>query len=328
MGIKQRWLSPINLFVGQHLIAWREYGQVRSRLKQIPAGPPIFLTGTHRSGTTWMGKMLAASGIWSVHEPFAPKKKGWHENFTYIRTDDEHPEAAKHFSRVLNGGFQPAWDLPHATRLLGPLRVLPQPIHRVLIKDPLACLMTGFLTRKFNLRTLILFRHPCGFVSSVTRLGWPLGPFLRQFLGSPQLMQDHLAPYKQLLTSHANEESLQAAAVLHGCLNRVLWNLVEQNVGTPLVFEELCSDPLPQCESLFADLGLPYDDRVRTIHEKLCFGEERPVEEYRTHEVARNSSAMADSWKRKLDSSQVEETRRIWDQFGIPLYIDDESWTL
>ena len=34
---------------------------------------PILVTGAHRSGTTWIGKMLAlAPGIGYIHEPFSP----------------------------------------------------------------------------------------------------------------------------------------------------------------------------------------------------------------------------------------------------------------
>ena len=34
---------------------------------------PILVTGAHRSGTTWIGKMLAlAPGVGYIHEPFSP----------------------------------------------------------------------------------------------------------------------------------------------------------------------------------------------------------------------------------------------------------------
>src|SRR5690242_1511734 len=36
-------------------------------------GRPILVTGAHRSGSTWVGKMLAlAPGIGYIHEPFNP----------------------------------------------------------------------------------------------------------------------------------------------------------------------------------------------------------------------------------------------------------------
>ncbi|MCC7096260.1 MAG: hypothetical protein IT472_03655 [Thermomonas sp.] len=56
------------LLAGRMFDAWRAYPQARRRVAVVPAGPPIFLTGTHRSGTTRLAGMLAASGIWYVHE--------------------------------------------------------------------------------------------------------------------------------------------------------------------------------------------------------------------------------------------------------------------
>ena len=39
----------------------------------MSSGRPILVTGAHRSGTTWVGKMLAlAPGVGYVHEPFSP----------------------------------------------------------------------------------------------------------------------------------------------------------------------------------------------------------------------------------------------------------------
>src|SRR5690349_12629876 len=37
----------------------------------VPAQPPILVTGTHRSGTTWIGRIIAADpSIGYIHEPF------------------------------------------------------------------------------------------------------------------------------------------------------------------------------------------------------------------------------------------------------------------
>ncbi|MFL5942100.1 MAG: hypothetical protein ACJ75L_02390 [Gaiellaceae bacterium] len=40
----------------------------------MSAGAPILVTGAHRSGTTWVGRMLAfAPGVTYIHEPFNPR---------------------------------------------------------------------------------------------------------------------------------------------------------------------------------------------------------------------------------------------------------------
>ncbi len=60
------------------------------------SGKPILVTGAHRSGTTWVGKMLAlAPGVAYVHEPFSPRTPkglspaGFDRYFTVVTTANE-----------------------------------------------------------------------------------------------------------------------------------------------------------------------------------------------------------------------------------------------
>jgi hypothetical protein len=306
--------------------AVRDYPRMRRRLAAVPAGPPLFLTGTHRSGTTWLARMLGASGIWYAHEPFNPNKGRWPEAFTYRRPGTEDAAVDALMGEVLNGGFRAALNLPNADKAWMPLRWMPPKVSRRLVKDPLACLLAPYLTQRFSLQTLVVFRHPAGFSASVARLGWPRAEFLQRFLADAALMSDHLEPHRALIERHANEDTLASAAVLHGVLNKVLWTSVQAGMGRALLFEDLCADPIEGCRRLFEELGLPYDEGVRAEHEALCLGRERAVGEYRTHEVARNSNAMANSWRKELAPAARRELRAIWKEFGIPLYQQDGDW--
>lgn len=316
------------LLAGRLRDAWSEYPATRRAYAAIPEGPNIFVTGTHRSGTTWLAKMLAASGIWYVHEPFAPMKGRWPRSFEYRNSSSPDQNVDALFDEVLGGGFRAALNLPNADHPWMPLRLFNPGFKRMLVKDPLACLLTEYLTTRYRLQTLILFRHPAGFVSSVHRLGWPRGPFLQQFLQDGPLMAEHLARHRKLLEKYSGEDSIASAAALHGALNTVLWNLVKQGIGSPLYFEALCADPMEQLRQLFEELGLPYDDRVRSIHQEACFGKESRVEAYHPHSVARNSLAMADSWKSQLTPAEVRSIREVWEAFDLPMYRDDADWQM
>lgn len=314
------------LLAGRMRHAWLEYPAMRRRIAAVPPGPPIFLTGTHRSGTTWLARMLAASGVWYMHEPYAKRKGRWPRSFEYRRSCEPDPQADAILEDVLAGRFREALGLANSDHSWMPLRLFRTRFSRVLVKDPLACLLTEYLTRRFQLRTLILFRHPAGFVSSIQRLKWPRAAFLRQFLQDVPLMQDHLDPFRPLLERASLEENLEATAVFCGALNRVLWNFHESGVGQPISFEYLCHDPLPRLQKLFAELGLPYDSRVRQVHEQACMGAAKPSEEYHPHAVVRNSKAMAMSWRSQLSPTEISRVRDIWSRFQIPLYLDDTDW--
>ena len=314
------------LTTGRLVHAWARYPQQRRHLRAVPPGPAIFLTGTHRSGTTWLARMLAASGIWYAHEPFNPNKGRWPKALEYRSPDAEHPDVDALMKEVLDGGFRESLRIENADHRLMPFRLLPQRVPRMMIKDPIACLMAGYLSRRFGLRTLVLFRHPAGFASSIARLGWPSGRYLRDSLADEALMREHLGAHRALLERYANEDSLASAAALHGALSVVLWNWTQNGYGKLLQFEQLCANPVVECERLFRELGLPYDEGVRAEHFRLCFSDTKPVAGYNPHAVERNSSSMATAWKEQLSVEQAREVRSIWDRFDLPLYREDGEW--
>lgn len=308
------------LTAGKLLKAWQDYPEQLSTIAHVPAGKPIFVTGTHRSGTTWFASMLAASGIWYIHEPFSPLKHRWKDWLSYQSPTRRSPEVDQLMHSVLNNRFPEAVHVPNTDHPLMPLRLFPAPTQRIMIKDPLACLMAEYLTDTFDLETLILFRHPCGFVASIRRLGWPSGAPLKRFLQNSELMADHLHPFKDLLTKYCDEDNFESATVLYGCLTTILWNCVQKGIGKPLFFEELCQNPLDEFSKIFEDLNFPYDETIRSLHQKLCHGESRSVEEYHPHAVARNSLAMAYPWKNKLNKNDIQQILKVWKIFEIPLY--------
>jgi hypothetical protein len=314
------------LTAGRLRDAWRAYPSQRNAFRTFPPGAPIFVTGAHRSGTTWAAKMLASPGLWYIHEPFNPVKRVWPEPFSYVNPEVTNPDVDRLMRRILRGGMREALNVDHADHPWMPLRRLPLRYGRLMIKDPLACLLTGYLSRHFGTRTLVLFRHPCGFVSSVLRLGWPTGSYLGDLLRRPQLMEDHLAPWAGLMEQSASEDSIRSAAVLHGVLNRVLWNQVQDQSLRYETFEGLCSDPIAKFQELFSWLELPYEGDVSKRHTRLCLSGSKSPDDYHPHAVARNSRAMAESWKSELVGTDRDDVRSVWEQFAIPLYRMDDDW--
>jgi len=296
-----------------------EYPHARREIRDFPPGPPILIAGTHRSGTTWFASMLAEPGLWYVHEPFNPNKHLWPESFTYAAPGSLRPDVDRYFEALLRGEYRSTSNNSNTDHWLMPLRLARPPIGRVMVKDPLGCLLTGYLAARFDLQVRVLFRHPAGFVSSVTRLGWPVGGFLKDFLGRSDLMSDHLEPWRDLMAAHVDRNDAKAAAVLHGALNVVLWNQVQENPSIVYyLFEDLCAEPLERFETIFRELALPYNHQTRQRHVSLCLeGADSPAG-YRPHAVARRSGAMATSWKSQLSEPEVLEIRDIWNSFSIP----------
>ncbi|MCC9601230.1 hypothetical protein LOC67_11795 [Stieleria sp. JC731] len=271
--------------------------------------------------------MLADPGLWYIHEPFNPNKGFWPDEFSYVPSGESSPEVDTYFSGLLSGRYRGTSLYPNTDLPWMPLRLIRPPIRRVLIKDPLACLLSPYLADRFKLRTVVLFRHPAGFVASVLRLGWPIAKFIQQFLSNDGLMADHLSRHSELLTKHQFGSDAPAAAVLHGSLNTVLWNLIQKRPGTDWYrFEDLCENPIARFQQVFATLGLPYTEHTRLRHESLCFRGDSDPASYHPHSVRRLSLAMGTSWKDELTSNQVNQIRDIWEQFEIPLYQGLDDW--
>jgi len=313
------------LLIGKLLAAWVEYPETRKELLEVRQGSPILVTGTHRSGTTWVGNMLASSGIWHCHEPFGPYKGKWQEWFTYANANVSRPDIDSLISGVLKGKHRELLDMKWVEHPLMPLRLLPQPVHRILIKDPIACLMSEYLTNRFDMHTLVLFRHPAAFVESVMRLGWPQQFGIRLFLENIDLMHDFLYPYEGLMASVQDSGDLKAAAVMHGCLNTVLWAYVKRNSSMKsLCFEDLCMDPLHSFVGIFSELGLTYNDKVKQRHESMCHSDK--YDGRKAHAIHRQSNAMAYGWKQRMDQHDIDRVRTVWEHFDIPLYKNDSEW--
>ena len=173
---------------------------------------PILVTGSHRSGSTWVGRMIAeAPSVCYVHEPFNisyPPNRGvcnaefkyW---FTYINSENEtnFNSAIKNTLELkfdFIGALQSVKSLEHVKRLYTNYwhffrhRIQGS---RVLLKDPLAFFSSEWLAEKFDMNIIIVIRHPAAFVSSVKQLNWP-HPF-SHFLRQPLLLKNILSAFSQ-----------------------------------------------------------------------------------------------------------------------------------
>lgn len=332
---KLKKLSSLKLTAGKLIAAWEEYPNTRKSLAQMKSGSPILVTGVPRSGTTWVGSMLSVSGMWYVHEPFKPSRGLWDETFTYLSVNEQSDRDStinsidKIIKKILSGKYRYIAKNKWCDNWLMPLRLFPQPIHRLLIKDPIACLLSEYLTNKYQMQTIVLFRHPCGFVSSILRLGWPFCSLFQQFLDCETLMQDWLLQYRNLIESVKSTEDIESAAILHGCLNTVLWGFCQRNKNmSSFIYEELCNSPIETFRQLFNELNLPYNEVVMQIHLDHCFNEEGRENDYHTHEVKRKSRDMAYAWRYNLSIEQINRIKSIWEQFEVPLYRSEDDWCM
>ena len=209
-------------------------------LKPVRSGPPaagILVTGSHRSGTTWVGKMLAeAGGLCYLHEPFKPK---WDPPYVWTHFDTwflhvaghnaaEHERAVARtlglrFSRRRHFGQDPSlrqvwastdrWLRWAGRRARG---------RRPLVKDPIALFAAPWLADRFNLDVVAMIRHPAAFASSIKLKRWHFD--FDHWRRQEELMSGLLAPFAgdiRRMAEH-NDDLVEQAILQWRCFHHAI----------------------------------------------------------------------------------------------------------
>jgi sulfotransferase family protein len=307
---------------------------------RVSGGPPILVTGAHRSGTTWVGKMLAlAPGVAYLHEPFNPRTPAglsaapFDRYFTVVTAENEGrylPGLERTLAFRFDVGAQlrsqcgPS-DLVRAGRDLA--RTLPPRLTgaRPLVKDPIALLSAEWLAGQFGMQVVVLVRHPAAFAASLKRLGYrhDFGSFVVD--GSvPEIVR----PYEAEIREQAERPGdVLAQASLFW---RILYGAVEgyrtrHPDWTYLRHEDASVDPLGTFERLYATLGLEFVPKARREIEQATSGSDNPAELRNPHDVKLASAVSLGRWRTQLTPEEIaflrESTRDVW-----PSFYSDEEW--
>ncbi|KAA9375251.1 sulfotransferase [Microbispora cellulosiformans] len=258
------------------------------------AGPPVLVTGLPRSGTSWVGRMLTASGrLVYVNEPLNPQRPPGRSpgvldasvthRFQYICPDDEAPWLAA-FSRTV--ALRYGWSAElHRNHRPGDLarmakygtaftlgRLLAR---RALLDDPFALLSAEWFADRLGCRVIVVVRDPVSFAGSWRRLGWSVD--VRELLSQPLLVRDH--PYVAELESVADGQDLIAgAAMLWRVAHQVVRTVTGRTAGIRIVrYEDLCAAPLDGFRDLYAWCGLPWTDRAARRIAAACTSRRAPA---------------------------------------------------
>ncbi|MDQ3646720.1 MAG: sulfotransferase, partial [Actinomycetota bacterium] len=274
---------------------------------------PILVTGSHRSGTTWVGKMLAASGeAGYIHEPFNPRRRpGWTGNripywFQYVTEANEHLYApvvedvlAFRYPLRLNASdvrsprqlalfaSDAARSTVYRTRRLRPL-----------LKDPIALFSAEWLADRFDAEVVVMIRHPAGFASSVKRLGWAFR--FRSWIAQDALMEGPLNPYRERIVAAWREETdiLDQAILMWNAMHHVIEGYRARRPDWRFIrHEDISRTPEAGFADLYTHLGLQWSERAaRVVAGHSGAGNPGDVASWRHGSVKRDSSAATRSW--------------------------------
>ncbi|MEV0968931.1 sulfotransferase [Microtetraspora glauca] len=242
-------------------------------------GGPLLVTGLPRSGTSWAGKMLAASGrLVYVNEPLNPEHPPGRSpgvldasvthRFQYICPDDESPWLEA-FTRTIGLRYGHLAELRRNRRPRDLARMAKYGTafrlgrligRRALLDDPFALFSAAWFARRLGCRVLVLVRDPVSFVGSWQRLGWTV--YFHELLEQPLLVRDHPC-VEELRPLVGSQDRIAKAAALWRVARRVTADLAAADPGIRIVgYESLATAPLDRFRDLYAWCGLPWSERA------------------------------------------------------------------
>ena len=302
---------------------------------------PILVTGAHRSGTTWVGKMLAlAPGVAYVHEPFNPRtppgiSPARFDRFYAVVTDENEDAYLPGLTRTLRLEYD--WraqvrsvrslrDAGRGVRDLAAVTRARRAHARPIVKDPIALLSAEWLAARFCMDVVVLIRHPGAFVASLKRLGWThrFDTFIDENGTVPEIVR----PYEREIRAEAARASVDVVAQA-SLFWRILYNAVDgyRARHDDWIFprhEDLSRDAEGEFERLYARLGLEWTSAVRREIAGASSTENPDVPDS-THAIRVDSSANVDRWRSVLTRQEADEVREstadVW-----PRFYSDDDW--
>jgi hypothetical protein len=305
-----------------------------------PRNKPILVTGILRSGSSWVGEMIASHPtVISFWEPFnyhtRPKNAPMHCCFQYVTAEQE-----KQFRKYLRPyvEFRHPWleevlDRIHPRRLVGAtLRATKAWWRKVtgcrpLLKDPIALFSAEWLARTYNMDVVVLIRHPAAFVSSLKRLGWRFG--FDNFTRQPELMNGMLRPFtEELRTYQQTDDTLLEDSILLWRIHHHVIHHYEQHHPNWIFIrhEDLSQRPVEEFGRIFERLGLPMTPDIRHKIETHS-STDNPAEAGHkvVHQWKRDSKANVWNWQQRLSPDEIAAVRAGTADLA-PYWYDAASW--
>ncbi len=307
------------------------------------APPPILVTGAHRSGTTWVGKMLSASGeaayiseplnVWHRPGVFGARVDYW---YTYINAQNQ-KDYLQAYRHLLNYRYHLAAEIKALRSMKDCLRLgrdLKRFLYakarhqRPLLKDPFAVFSAPWFAQVLGAQVIVVIRHPAAFASSLKRLGWNFD--FQHLLRQPLLMSDWLDGYRQeMLSLLERPEDI----IAQSCL---LWRMIYETVGRfqldaqqlyTVRHEDLSREPLNHFQKLYEWLGLKFSAQAQeAIRAASNPRNPQELKQKNVHGTTLNSLANLDNWKKRLTPEEIE---RIWELTSptVSGYYSREEWS-
>ena len=294
---------------------WRELagGSLGQLYLDRGGGPEdaVLLAGHDRSGTTWIAEALNYRRDFRyIYEPFRPGRTDATAAFTprlYLRPDERDPRYVESAAAVLSGHVRNLW--------VDKYNRVPLPKRR-LVKEVRSNLLLPWLAAAFpQTRIVFVMRHPCAVANSERKLSDSWHIDLSRFLSQPNLMADHLEPYRERMETASTDWEKR---VYVWCIENAIPVASLDPTRVHFAFyEDFCVCPEDELRRLFAFVGLAYDPAALTT---LA----RPSATSRKDSAVLSGEDLVEAWRDSVTPDELAETMSVVELFGLDrIYTSD-----
>lgn len=202
----------------------------------------VLVTGSNRSGSTWVGKVIeSAGGVYNCIEPLNPnrvKRYGkhnmpvWYPKVMPNQLNELAGEVKSIYTDYIFGGVSDVFKsgivgFEEHKGLRAMYRVFKKNTSRIkLLKDPTALFCVPFIAKQFNATSIILIRHPAAYALSIKEKNWwfDFDNFLQQenfFTNGLEALKDEVIDFKRNESAHSIIEN--AALLWKVFYSQVRW---------------------------------------------------------------------------------------------------------
>jgi len=220
------------------------------------AGATLLVAGSGRSGTTWLAEVLNHDNAYRyLFEPLHPAERESRRLLPprlYARPGSRPPAVVSAVEAVMTGRIRDPWTDQYNLRLVATRR---------LVKEVWQNLLLGWVRQEYpEVRIALILRHPCAVADSQVQTGWDWRVDPGSFLSQPDLMDDHLEPYRVLLSS--TEDPFERHLLTWCVENLVPLRQLAPATAYLAFYEHLRTDPWRELPPLFGFCGRPWDPSV------------------------------------------------------------------
>jgi hypothetical protein len=292
-----------------------------------------------RSGTTWVGRILCASGrAGYINEPFnLATSPGtfrvpvdhW---YPYV-TEKNEPQFLPELMRALEFRYPFARELARCrtrTDVLHTVKMWRGFVRsrgrRPLVKEPHAVFAAEWFARRLGSDVVVTVRHPAAVVSSWKRLDWSFD--FEHLLRQRALVEDRLRPFEAEMEAALapSNDLVDRVALLWRVIYRAVAELKERFPELIVVrHEDLSRNPRDEYAKLYEALDLPFTSEAEEAIARSSSNEnpnETRVDD--PHDTKIDSRANLESWKDRLTAEELSRVRRVTAKMATIYYAEDE----